>query len=230
MKRVLLIIIVATTLFSVCGCVKREETPQYVIEDVKKYMANEYNVEIIDYLLITSKDEVKKYGIGSPYKENDDMYYYHFRTSEFDFDAYSTVTAGAISYRNQDINTNISAVVYKKNMDSIKKIAQKYNIKIEDNLNLESLSIENELILDFNYKSQEIIEAFSKEMLEITDIEKLIELKYDKFEKEDGTISFSVSGYDENMIRDYSLVEGYYNTQFYSKNSLLAILACEYYK
>ena len=228
MKKLLLIVLILI----VCGCTKNEDIPNYVIEDIKNYMSEHYEVKIEEYVKIEDTIQAEKYGLDlneSRYVE-DDVHVYKLKTNEFDFYAFNYTTDGAMSYKHQDIFTNITAVLYKKNLSSIKLIASKYNVKVVDNLPTTIFNWEDGLEFDFTGLSQTTTQSFLEELLTLPDIKKLVELKYEEYEKDDGTISFSSSGWDDYMIWDYSSVDGYYDTTCTSCKNLLTVCAREYYK
>ena len=146
MKKILLMVLI----FTMCGCAKSEDIPNYVIKDVQNYMSEYYEVEIEEYEKIEDTIQAEKYGLDlneSRYVE-DNVHVYKFKTNEFDFYAFNYSADGAMSYKHQAIFTNITAVLYKNNLSSIKLIASKYNVKVVDNLPTTIFSWEDGLELD----------------------------------------------------------------------------------
>ena len=228
MKKILLIALILI----MCGCAKSEDIPNYVVDDVQDYMSEYYEAKLEEYVRIENSNQAEKYGLDlneNRYAE-DDVHVYKFKTNEFDFYAFNYTTDGAMSYKYQDIFTNLTAVLYKKNLSSIKLISSKYNVKVVDNLPTTIFSWDDGLEFDFSGVSQTTTQSFLEELLTLPDIKKLVELKYDEYEKNDGTTSFSFSPSDDHMIWDYSLIKGYYDTTCTYCRKLLTVCAREYYK
>lgn len=205
MKKKIIILLVFAT-FLLTGCV---DTPKDVFNNIKKNMADEFNVELVDY-------EARNDG-----KEN--SYTYHLKTENFDFYANSYMDPSSISGGSKRF-TNISAVIYHNNINKITEIANKYELDIEEineNSDYYSDSYDYKLVINANKSQETNVSKFVQELLEMPDIKKLFNLRYPKDTDENDEESRFSSVYHEDLIEDYSSIQIYDGTKIIDYTSIL---------
>ena len=204
-KKIIVMLILVTFILTGCG----NQKPNDVFNAIKRFMSDEFTVELVDY-------EVRNDGMENSYT-------YHLKTKDFDFYAKSHEDPTSIN-GSSEIYTNLSAIIYHNNINKITEIANKYELKVEEkNNNVDYYSVDYEyyLIITANKSQEENVSKFAQELLQISDIQKLVNLRYDKYIDENGQEQRSFSFYHEHMIRDYSKIEIYDGTEIVERTSIL---------